>query len=207
MVTTAGAQAFLVSFPTVVLGHDRKLPPSGGDPVRWHALAAGCLLSLGAAALHAQSGMTLAETTRWLERDGTEMAVSSSDETATSNVRRVTYTASATLALDSCRLTIVVTDNSGVNGSRTTMQVPMKAVDVGGVRPVSRPEGYRDFIAIPGQYFVTIPARQPDTYPFQTVTSLAELRSYLATIPAKDPDAARQLAAAVQRAARLCGAH
>ena len=174
--------------------------------MRWLPLAAGCLLSLTAGTLPAQSDMTLAEAARWLERDGTDMAVSSSDETATSNLRRVTYTASATLALNKCQLTIVVTDNSGVSGTRTTMQVPMQEVDADGVRPVSRPEGYHDFIAIPGQYFVTIPARAPDTYPFRTITSRGELRSYLATIPVRDRSAGTQVAAVLQRAARLCAA-
>jgi len=169
-------------------------------------VALGCLLPLVAGTLAAQSDTTLAGTARWLERDGTDLAVSSGDETATSNLRRVAYTASATLALHDCHLTIVVTDNSGVSGTRTTMQVPMQAVDRAGVRPVSRPEGYHDFIYIPGQYFVTVPAREPDTYPFLTTTSRGELRSYLATIPARDRDAAALIASAVQRAALLCSA-
>jgi hypothetical protein len=173
--------------------------------IRSLAFLAAALLSM-AGTLVAQSDMTLAETARWLERDGTDMAVSSSDETATTNLRRITYSASATLTLDKCQLTIVVTDNSGVSGTRTTMQVPMKHVDIDGVRPVSRPEGYHDFIYIPGQYFVTIPAREPDTYPFLTTSSRGELRSYLATIPVKDTGAARAITAAVQRAATLCGA-
>ncbi|MEZ4412007.1 MAG: hypothetical protein R2910_03360 [Gemmatimonadales bacterium] len=175
--------------------------------MRWLPLAAGGLLSmLAGPPLSAQSDMTLAEAARWLERDGTDMAVSSSDETATTNLRRVTYTASATLALDKCQLTIVVTDNSGVSGTRTTMRVPMKDVDTHGVRPVSRPEGYHDFIYIPGKFFVTIPARDPDTYPFLTMSSRGELRSYLATIPVKDAEASRSISAVVRRAAELCGA-
>jgi len=173
--------------------------------VSWRSLAGGCLLSMMAGPLAAQSDMTLAETARWLERDGTDLAVSSGDETATSNVRRIALHASATLALRDCTLTIVVTDNSGVSGTRTTMQVPMKAVDADGVRPVSRPEGYHDFIYIPGQYFVTIPARDPDTYPFLTISSRGELRSYLATIPVKDAEASQSVSAVVRRAAELCG--
>jgi hypothetical protein len=156
--------------------------------------------------LAAQSSMTLAETARWLERDGTDLAVSSSDETATTNLRRMNLTATASLSLDKCQLTIVVTDNTGVSGTRTTMQVPLKDVDTGSVRAVSRPDGYHDFIYIPGKYFVTIPARAPDTYPFLTTTSRGELRSYLATIPARDPEAAALIASAVQHAAHLCGA-
>ncbi len=170
-------------------------------------LAAAVVLSVSAGALAAQSDdMTLAETARWLERDGADLAVSSGDETATTNLRRVSYTASATLALRDCRLTIVVTDNSGVSGTRTEMQVPLKDVDIGGVRMVSRPEGYHDFIYIPGQYFVTIPARAPDTYPFLTISSRGELRSYLATIPVKDADAGRTIGGVVRHAAGLCGA-
>jgi hypothetical protein len=152
-----------------------------------------------------QSNRTLAETARWLETDGTDMATSSSDTTLT-NVRMVSLTAKASLALDACRLTITVTDNSGVSGSRTTMQVPLKEVDPGGVRVVARAEGYHDFIYIPGKYFVTIPARAPDTYPFLTTTRQGELRSYLATIPAKDAEAGSMLLAAVLRAVELCGA-
>ncbi len=156
-------------------------------------------------ALLGQSDWTLAETKRWLETDGTDMAISSSD-TSLTNVRMVDLTAKAVLALDDCRLTIAVTDNSGVSGSRTTLQVPLKEVDVGGVRVVARATGYRDFIYIPGKYFVTIPARAPDSYPFRTITRQGELRSYLATIPAKDPEAGAMLMAAVLRAAGLCGA-
>jgi hypothetical protein len=174
--------------------------------VRWRPLAVGCLLALTAGTLSAQADMTLTEAARWLERDGTDLAVSSGDETATSNLRRVAYTASATLALDKCQLTIVVTDNSGVSGTRTEMRVPLKQVNADSVRAVSRPEGYHDFIAIPGQYFVTIPARAPDTYPFRTITSRGELRSYLATIPVRDRSAGTQVAAVLQRAARLCAA-
>lgn len=174
--------------------------------MKWLALAGGCLLSVMAGSLAAQSDMTLAETARWLERDGTDLAVSSSDETATTNLRRVTYTASATLVLDTCRLAIVVTDNAGVSGTRTEMQVPLKDVDISGVRMVSRPDGYHDFIYIPGQYFVTIPARAPDTYPFLTISSRGERRSYLATIPVKDADAGTTISAVVRRAAKLCGA-
>ena len=173
--------------------------------MKWFPLTSGCLLSLLAGALAAQSDMTLAETARWLERDGTDLAVSAGDETATSNVRRIALHASATLTLRDCTLTIVVTDNSGVSGTRTTMQVPMKAVGTDGVRPVSRPEGYHDFVYIPGQYFVTIPAREPDTYPFLTTTSRGELRSYLATIPVRDRSAGAQVAAVVRHAAELCG--
>ena len=170
------------------------------------AVAGGCLVALMVGPLAAQSDMTLEETARWLERDGTDLAVSSSDETAPTNVRRIDLTAKATLALHDCRLTIVVTDNSGVAGTRTTMQVPLKDVAAGGVREVSRPDGYHDFIYIPGQYFVTIPAQSPDRYPFTTTTSRGELRSYLATIPATDIDAASLIASVVQRAAQLCGA-
>ena len=170
------------------------------------ALALGCLLSLVAGTLAAQSDMTLAETARWLETDGTDLAVSSSDETATTNLRRVSYTASATLKLADCRLTIVVTDNSGVSGTRTEMLVPLHEVDISALRPVSRPEGYHDFVYIPGQYFVTIPARAPDTYPFLTISSRGELRSYLATIPVRDAAASAQLSRVVRRAAELCGA-
>lgn len=173
--------------------------------MRWRPLAAGCLLAMTASTLPAQSDMTLAEAARWLERDGTDLAVSSSDETATANVRRIDLTAKATLSLHECRLTIVVTDNSGVSGTRTTMQVPLTEVDVGGVRGVSRPDGYHDFIYIPGQYFVTIPARAPDTYPFLTITSRGELRSYLATIPVKDRNAGAAIAEVLRRAAQLCG--
>ena len=82
----------------------------------------------------------------------------------------------------------------------------MKEVDVAGVRVVARAEGYHDFIYIPGRYFVTIPARAPDTYPFLTITRQAELRSYLAAIPAKDAEAGSLLVAAVVRGAELCGA-
>ena len=163
-------------------------------------------LVAGAGSLAAQTTMTLAETARWLERDGTDLAVSSGDETATANLRRISLAASATLSLDQCRLTIVVTDNTGVSGTRTTMHVPLKDVDTGGVRAVSRPDGYHDFIYIPGKYFVTIPARAPDTYPFLTITSRGELRSYLAAVPAKDPEAAGLITSAVQHAAQLCGA-
>ena len=155
--------------------------------------------------LAAQSALTLEESARWLATTGTELAVSSSDETATTNLRRVSYTASATLALAECRLTIVVTDNSGVSGTRTTMEVPLAEVAVDSVHPVSRPEGYHDFVYIPGQYFVTIPARAPDTYPFLTTTSRGELRSYLATIPVRDRSAGAQVATAVRHAAELCG--
>lgn len=174
--------------------------------MRRTALTGGCLLSLLASTLAAQTDMTLPEAARWLETSGTDLAVSSTDETATTNLRRVSYTASATLTLDSCRLTIVVTDNSGVSGTRTEMQVPLSEVDIAALRPVSRPEGYHDFISIPGQYFVTIPARAPDTYPFLTISSRGELRSYLATIPARDAGASAQLSGVVRRAAELCGA-
>ena len=150
-----------------------------------------------------QSGWTLAETARWLETDGTEMAISSSD-TSLTNVRRVSLTSKAVLLLADCRLTITVTDNSGVSGTRTTMQVPMRDVDAGAVRLVSRAEGWHDFIYIPGKYFVTIPARAPDSYPFLTITSRAEVRSYLATIPARDTEAGDLLVGAVRRAAELC---
>jgi len=156
--------------------------------------------------LAAQSALTLAESARWLASSGTELAVSSSDEAATTNLRRVSYTASATLALADCRLTIVVTDNSGVSGTTTTMEVPLAEVALGSVRPVSRPDGYHDFLAIPGQYFVTIPARDPEAFPFRTTTGRGNQPAYLATIPARNPDAAAQLAQMVQRAASLCGA-
>ena len=167
-------------------------------------LLAAAVLPLGT--LAAQSDVTLEETARWLASTGTELAISSSDETATTNLRRVSYTASATLALAACRLTIVVTDNSGVSGTRTTMEVPLAEVALGGVRPVSRPDGYHDFLAIPGQYFVTIPARDPEAFPFRTTTGRGNQPAYLATIPARNPDAAAQLADVVQRAASLCGA-
>lgn len=157
--------------------------------------------------LAAQSEMTMAETARWLETEGTDIATGTTDQTATTNRRMITYKSSAVLTLHDCRLTIVVSDNSGVNGTQTTLQVPLKEVDLGGVRPVSRPDGYHDFIYIPGQYFVTIPARNIESYPFMTISSRGELRSYLATIPAKDADASRMLTAAVQRAAQLCGAY
>ena len=152
-----------------------------------------------------QSNRTLAETARWLETDGTDMATSSPELDLT-NVRLVGLTASSKLSLSDCRLVITVTDNSGVSGSRTTMRVPMKEVDVAGVRLVARAEGYHDFIYIPGRYFVTIPARAPDTYPFLTTTRQGEFPAYLATIPAKDAEAGAMLMAAVQRAAELCGA-
>jgi len=172
-------------------------------------LSAGLLVAataLPVGTLAAQSALTLEESARWLASTGTELAVSSSDETATMNLRRVSYTASATLALAECRLTIVVTDNSGVSGTRTTMEVPLAEIAVDSVHPVSRPEGYHDFISIPGQYFVTIPAREPDAYPFLTATSRGERRSYLATIPARDREAAALIGGAVRRAALLCGA-
>jgi hypothetical protein len=161
---------------------------------------------LAVAPLAAQATWTLAETERWVESVCSAMASGSTDETATANLRRITYKSSATIALHDCRLTIIVSDNSGVSGTRTTMQVPLKDVDTGGVRRVSRPEGYHDFIYIPGQYFVTIPARAPDTYPFLTISSRGELKSYLATIPAKDGAAGVMITSAVQRAAELCGA-
>ncbi len=167
-------------------------------------LAALVLCSAGT--LAGQSDLSLPEAGRWLETTGTDLAESSTDQASTTNRRMVTYTASATIALRDCRLTIVVTDNSGVSGTRTEMQVPLKAVDTGGVRLVSRPEGYHDFIYIPGQYFVTIPARASDTYPFMTISSRGELRSYLATIPVKDPDAGRTIAQVVRQVAELCGA-
>ena len=154
---------------------------------------------------HGQSNLTLAETARWLETDGTEMATSSSD-TSLTNVRMVSLTSKAALQLAECRLTITVTDNSGVSGTRTVMEVPLKEVDVTGVRVVSRAEGWHDFIYIPGKYFVTIPARAPENYPFRTITSRGEQRSYLATIPARDPEAGAMLVAAVLRAAELCSA-
>lgn len=159
-----------------------------------------------ASTLAAQSEMTLPEAARWLETTGTDLAISSTDKTATTNLRRVSYTASATLKLNDCRLSIVVTDNSGVSGTRTEMQVPLHEVDIAGLRPVSRPEGYHDFIYIPGQYFVTLPARAPDTYPFLTISSRGELRSYLATIPVRDASAGNEMAAVLRRAARRCGA-
>jgi hypothetical protein len=152
-----------------------------------------------------QSNRTLAETARWLETDGTDMATSSPELDLT-NVRLVGLTATSKLSLSDCRLVITVTDNSGVSGSRTTMQVPLKEADVAGVRVVARAEGYHDFIYIPGRYFVTIPARAPDTYPFLTITRQGEFRAYLATIPARDAEAGSLLMAAVQRAAELCGA-
>ena len=155
--------------------------------------------------LHGQSTVTLAETARWLETVGAEMATSSSD-TSLANVRMVSLTSKAALQLADCRLTITVTDNSGVSGSRTTMEVPMKEVDVTTLRVVARAEGWHDFIYIPGKYFVTIPARAPDTYPFRTITSRGDQRSYLATIPARDEEAGSMLEAAVRRAAELCGA-
>jgi hypothetical protein len=85
------------------------------------------------------------------------------------------------------------------------MEIPMKEVDVGAVRVVSRAEGWHDFIYIPGKYFVTIPARAPESYPFRTITSRGEQRSYRATIPARDAEAGGMLLAAVLRAAELCG--
>lgn len=175
--------------------------------MRWVAGTAVCLRLLAAApagTLHGQATQTLAETARWLETDGSEMATSSSD-TSLTNVRMVSLTSKAALQLAECRLTIIVTDNSGVSGTRTTMEVPMLEVDVTAVRVVARAEGWHDFIYIPGKYFVTIPARAPETYPFRTTTSRGEQRSYLATIPARDPEAGAMLMAAVLRAAELCG--
>ena len=176
--------------------------------MRGVAGTAACLIILAAApagTLHGQATATLAETAHWLETDGAEMATSSSD-TSLTNVRMVSLTSKAALQLAECRLTIIVTDNSGVSGTRTSMQVPMKDVDVTAVRVVARAEGWHDFIYIPGKYFVTIPARAPESYPFRTTTSRGEQRSYLATIPAKDPEAGAMLMAAVLRAAELCGA-
>lgn len=176
--------------------------------MRGGAGVAVCLLLLAAAptgTLHGQATLTLAETARWLETDGTEMATSSSD-TSLTNVRMVSLTSKAALQLAECRLTIIVTDNSGVSGTRTTMQVPMKEIDVTAVRVVARAEGWHDFIYIPGKYFVTLPARAPERYPFRTITSRGEQRSFLATIPARDEAAGSMLVAAVLRAAELCGA-
>jgi hypothetical protein len=151
------------------------------------------------------AGQTMAETKAWLESDGTSLAISSSD-TSLTNVRMISYTTSAVLTLDDCRLTISMTDNSGVSGSRTTMVVPLKEVNTGGVGVVARPEGYHDFIYVLGKYFVTIPARAPDSYPFLNISGRGELRSSLATIPARDTEAGSLLASAVRRAAELCGA-
>ena len=126
-----------------------------------------------------QSSLTLAETAHRLETDGTEMATSSSD-TSLTGLRMVSLTSMAALQLAECRLTSTVTDNSGVSGTRTTMQVPLKEVDAGGVRVVARPDGYRDFTYIPGKHFATIPAR--------------------------NAEAAGMLMAAMLRAGELCGA-
>jgi len=169
------------------------------------------LLTLVAAALGSatavsgQSTRTLAETARWLETDGTDMAASSPDLDLT-NVRLVGLTASSNLSLSDCRLVITVTDNSGVPGSRTTMEVPLKEVDVAGVRAVVRAEGYLYFIYIPGRYFVRIHAGAPDTYPLLTTTRQGEFRAYLATLPAKDAEAGSMLMGAVVRGAECCEA-
>ena len=74
--------------------------------MRGIAGAAVCLLLLAASpagTLHGQGTLTLAETARWLESDGTEMATSSSD-TSLTNVRMVSLTSKAALQLAECRL-------------------------------------------------------------------------------------------------------
>jgi hypothetical protein len=174
------------------------------ERIRAVGLAVACLLC-PVSGLAGQSSRTMAETKAWLETDAATLAISSSEMDLT-NVRMVAYTASAVFLLNDCQLSITVTDNSGVSGFQVTTLVTLKDVDAGGVRVVTRPEGYHDFVYIPGRTFVTIPARDPNAWPFRTITSRGELRAYVTTIPAKDPDAGATLAAAVEHAAVLCGA-
>lgn len=153
--------------------------------------------------LHAQDTRTLPEVARWLETDGTDMAISSSDTTPL-NVRMVSLTSKATLRLEECRLTITATDNSGVSGMRTTFLVPMAEVDTAALTTVARPTGYHDFIYLPGKFFIIVMARAPETFPFRTITARADVKSYAATIPVKDMEAAALVSAALRRAAALC---
>lgn len=179
-------------------------PPSFRPAARRELLVAlACLLGANHP-LRAQDTRTLAEVTRWLETDGTDMAVSSSDTTPL-NVRMVSLTSRARLTVEECRLTIVVTDNSGVSGMRTTMVVPLATVDTAAITTVARPTGYHDFIYIPGKYFLVITAQDPATYPFRTTTTTRpESKSYLATIPVKNTEAADLVSAAIRRASALC---
>lgn len=170
-------------------------------------LAALTLIALAAAPrLAAQGDYDLPRLARWFEDEAPLYAQSSDESTATGNLRMVAYLARATFSLDSCRLRITLTDNSGVSGNTATTEVPIDAVDSAAVRLVSRPNGWRDFIYIPGRYFVVIPAREGLDWPFLRTTTRGTQRANATTVPALSPEAAAVLISAIHRAGVLCGA-
>lgn len=164
------------------------------------------ILTLGAAPapLSAQSDFSLPELARWFEDEAPTLATSTGDPTATGNLRMVDYVARATLALEGCTLRITIKDNAGVSGFKVTTEVPLAAVNGDSVRMVSRPDGWHDFLYIPGQYFVVVPARVPGDWPFVTTTSRGSSKAYLTSVPSRSPDAGATLATAITRAAALC---
>ncbi len=176
--------------------------------------------------LSAQAEWSFAETKAWLENDATPLTLSST-ETTINNGLMFVYVTSAVLALEDCRLSIAVTDNGGVTGFRSTMLVPLKDVDAGAVRTIAQTDRLmphaeqvdprtgrpvdattlEDVVRFrPARAFVAIPAYAPLTYPFVRTNDRGALREWMASIPAKDAEAGALLAAAVQRAALLCGA-
>ena len=187
-------------------------------------MLAGC--SVFAGPLAAQAEWTMAETRAWLETDAAELTRSST-ETTINNGLMFLYVTSAVLRLDACSLSIAVTDNGGVNGFRSTMLVPLGEVNAGAVavvvqsdrlvphaeqtdprtgRPVDPSTTEDVFRYRPARTYVSIPAFQPNTFPFVRVNDRGELREWLASIPAKNREAGDLLASAVRRAAVLCGA-
>lgn len=164
------------------------------------------LASSGATDLAAQADLDLPGLARWFESEAPLLAQSSDESTATGNLRMADLRTRATFELNECTLRVTLTDNSGVNGSTVTTEVPLTAVDSAKVRLVTRANGWRDFLYIPGRYFVVVPAREGGDWPFRTTTSRGTLKANSTTVPARNPDAGAQLMTAVHRAGVLCGA-
>jgi len=166
------------------------------------ALSVGLLSAV--APLGAQAELTLPELTRWFQDEAPTLATSTGDPTATGNLQMVDYVARATFALEGCTLRITIADNSGVSGFRVTTEVPLAAVAGDSVRVVTRPDGWHDFLYIPGQYFVVLRARTAGDWPFVTTTSRGRAKAYLTSVPARNQEAAETLTGAFARAATLC---
>jgi len=171
-----------------------------------HAAALTLIALTAAPSLAAQADYDLPRLARWFEEEAPLYARSSDESTATGNLRMVDYRARATFALDSCRLQITLTDNSGVSGNTAMTEVPLTAVDSAKVRLITRPNGWRDFVYIPGRYFIVIPARERGDWPFRRTTSRGTQKTNATTVPATSPEAGTVLISAVQRAEALCRA-